>query len=592
MNDPCGPGYDPKTGLYHLSYQQNPKGVDWGNMAWGSATSPDLIHWTHQEMPSLSPDQPYDHQGVFTGCFINARDDSLTYAYTSVSLLPIHYTRKHVRGSESLALAKSFDSGRSWQKIPANPILPGEPDDIDVTGWRDPFVAAWPCMAKLLRMNEADTLFGIISGGIRDVTPTTFLYAIHAHDLTQWQYLGPLANVGLNFCPSRWSGDMGKNWEVTNFITLRDEGEDSVERNLIIMGTEGCLPGPSPPPTAGSQAPSRPPRGQLWMAGSLHCQQQQTASSGAVEFKYNYSGHLDHGCLYAVNSFYDPLSQKRIAWGWITEDDLCDDLRHSQGWSGLLSMPRELTMQTIHHVARASVSDLSDITSIERQPDRHGTYTIRTLASQPYQPLIEALRNSPQVRHTRLQNRVLDSSSTQSALTLDPNPLTTTHWEILCLFKLSPTTQSIHLSIAHMADFSQCTTLSFHPRTENFTISRPEFPFANSSQLINSEPERAPHTLFTTLDPHSGEEVQELLQIRAWRDNSALEVFVNGRTAITTRLYAAEETLGMRIFAVDDDHGDGDGDGDGISLPNGGDVARRRRSELVEMTIWDNIGIS
>lgn len=79
--------------------------------------------------------------------------------------------------------------------------------------------------------------------------------------------------------------------------------------------------------------------------------------------------------------------------------------------------------------------------------------------------------------------------------------------------------------------------------------------------------------------------MQELLQIRAWRDNSALEVFVNGRTAITTRLYAAEETLGMRIFAVDDD----DDDDDGSSLPNGGDVAR---SELVEMTIWDNIGIS
>jgi beta-fructofuranosidase len=58
--------------------------------------------------------------------------------------------------------------------------------------------------------------------------------------------------------------------------------------------------------------------------------------------------------------------------------------------------------------------------------------------------------------------------------------------------------------------------------------------------------------LFTVSNRNSGEECTETLDIRAWRDNSVLEVFVNGRTAISTRLYAAEETFGMRFFAEDE----------------------------------------
>ena len=454
MNDPCAPAYDPKTGLYYVSFQWNPNGYDWGDIAWGSAISSDMISWTVQDQPILSPDSPYDQHGVWTGCFMQSRDDSLTYAYTSISSLPIDYTIPHRRGCESLSLAKSFDNGKTWQKSASNPILPGEPEGLDVTGFRDPFCALWPSMSKFLGLDSENTLFGIMTGGIRYISPTAFLYTIDSNDVSKWTYIGPLMNVGLNTRLSRWSGDLGKNWEVANFITLFDKNESSVAREFLIVGTEGCF---ADEEMTEEGRRWRSARGQLWLSGSLQEGKTNEVSS-AVEMTYKFGGHLDHGCLYAANSFFDPKSQKHIFWGWILEEDLCDTLRSKQGWSGMLSMPRELSIQTLHNVVGALKSDLPSVTSLEIEEDGHGSYSIRTLASRPYLPLIKSLRQGPNARRSQLRKSKLGGPDSK-IVTFTSKSVRTTRWELDCTIRISKRCSKVGVRIDHSQGKLSC--LSF-----------------------------------------------------------------------------------------------------------------------------------
>jgi len=107
LNDPNGCVLF--AGEYHLFFQHNPHGNEWGNMTWGHATSPDLVHW--HELPCAI--LPYGGGDIFSGSAVV--DWNNTSGLGDGIGPPIVAIFTHARSPCEQALAYSIDKGRNWR---------------------------------------------------------------------------------------------------------------------------------------------------------------------------------------------------------------------------------------------------------------------------------------------------------------------------------------------------------------------------------------------------------------------------------------------------------------------------------------------
>lgn len=496
-------------------------------MSWGHLTSKDLVSWTPSTTPALVPDRPYDRDGVFTGCMVPPTNsqDSLMVVYSSVSRLPFHWsTLPYPRNAAGLAIAESNDNGETWTKSSANPILMGEPKEVQVTGFRDPYISEWPALDQL---RGQKSLYGLVSGGIDGYGPTAFLYSVPHENVSEWHYLCPLVDMSARFQPSqKWSGNFGVNWECANFLTLRS---DSTSRVCLILGAEGDVERehirnfqnhPHVPP--------RTVRSLLWMFGDLRAER----DSACVDFTHG--GYLDCGSLYAANSFFDALSRRHIMHAWIPEEDITAGYAKSKGWNGALAIARELFLLTIPNVTRALHSPLSEIASVEKVPDPDGSVTIYTLGVRPVEEITQLRGQCNNVCERRHISLPSPAGQATEALCF---PLFTT-WELEATITIDPSRcLEVGFSISHHSDLSIRTVITFSLQAETISVNK-ESPAFNHN--IRNCPEQGPFTLFYRTNDQAVEYKDRLedLCIRIIADADVLEIFANDRFALATMVYS------------------------------------------------------
>lgn len=180
-NDPNGLVY--YRGEYHLFFQHNPSGINWGNMTWGHAVSPDLVHWTQLDH-AIYPDKLGT---VFSGSAVVDQNNTAGFQTGAEKAIVCIYTSAGGTSPESKgqpftqSIAYSNDRGRTWTKYAKNPVL-----RHIIGGNRDPKVI-WHEPTKkwvmALYLDKSDyALFG-------------------SKDLKEWDKLSDVPMPGSGECP-------------------------------------------------------------------------------------------------------------------------------------------------------------------------------------------------------------------------------------------------------------------------------------------------------------------------------------------------------------------------------------------------------
>ncbi|MGQ9610625.1 MAG: glycoside hydrolase family 32 protein [bacterium] len=224
LNDPNGLLY--YNGEYHLFFQHNPFGINWGNMTWGHAVSTDMVHWKQLEN-AIEPDELgtiFSGSGVVdqknTAGFQTGDEKALICIYTSAG-----GTSDASKGKPfTQSIAYSNDCGRTWVKYEKNPVIPhivGSNRDPKVI-WHEP-TEKW-VMALYLDGNEYMIL---TSPNLKDWTGQSTVHlsgAGECPDIFELPVNGDPKNKKWVF----WGAN--SNYLIGNFDGLRFHPESNVLR--------------------------------------------------------------------------------------------------------------------------------------------------------------------------------------------------------------------------------------------------------------------------------------------------------------------------------------------------------------------------
>ena len=294
MNDPNGLVFH--EGRWHLFFQHNPEGSDWGNMSWGHAWSTDLRTW-HEEPVAIPHD---DDEDVFSGSVVVALPSDTPGAPRAGDLVAV-YTSAATPGSDragtqAQAIATSADGGRTWTKRRGGPVL-----DRGSADFRDPHVFRWSAGGRERWVMVA----------VEAVERAVLLYA--SDDLVTWHALSrfdPVIPVdGI--------------WECPDLFPLSDPVSGATRWVLLVSVGDGH-------PAGGS--------GMLAFIGDFD----GTTYTSDADPEW-----VDWGRdCYAGITFTDAPDERRIMIAWMSNWQYAHTLAEAgRRWS--MTMPRELRLAMV-----------------------------------------------------------------------------------------------------------------------------------------------------------------------------------------------------------------------------------------------------
>ncbi|HXJ96932.1 MAG TPA: glycoside hydrolase family 32 protein [Terriglobia bacterium] len=321
-NDPNGPVY--YKGEYHLFYQYNPFGDEWGHMSWGHAVSRDLLHWQH--LPVAIPEE--NGVMIFSGSTVvdlnNSSGLCKSSSATDHSCLIAVYTG-YTGKEQNQNLAYSNDRGRTWSKYSGNPVI-----DLHLKDFRDPKVF-W---------DEPRHRWVMVTA----LSPQHKLRFFGSTDLKHWTALS-------DFGPA---GAVGGAWECPDLFQLPVEGQPGETRWVLSVNV-------NPGGVAGGS-------GDQYFVGQFDGTRFANGNSASQTLWADYGRDF-----YASTSFSDiPRSDGRRIWmGWLNNWDYAAHVPTSP-WRGQQSIPRALKLHRTPQGIRLVQEPVIELQALR---ERHVTVT-------------------------------------------------------------------------------------------------------------------------------------------------------------------------------------------------------------------------
>ena len=291
MNDPNGLIF--YRGKYHLFFQYNPEGDQWGNMSWGHATSTNLYEW--QEHPVAIPYTPT--HGIFSGSAVVDYFNTTGFgSLENPAMVAIFTDHQHDGSHQSQSLAFSLDDGMTWQRYEGNPVL-----DLEMKNFRDPKVS-WNTVNEAWVMSV--------------VKPEEFTVAFYqSADLKSWELLSEFTNK---------NGTDGI-WECPDLFPLPvNNNPADIKWVLIVSVNPGGITGGS---------------GTHYFIGDWNGKE-FIADDRTTRW-------LDYGRdNYAGVTFNDAPDNRRIYIAWMNNWDYAKEIP-ANPVRGSMTIPRELSLVTI-----------------------------------------------------------------------------------------------------------------------------------------------------------------------------------------------------------------------------------------------------